>query len=515
MKLRCVLVFVVMLVGIGFAVGAGEPSAESILEKVRDYRSAHEVEIVTELAELVALPNIATDLDAMEINATHLTGLLEARRFSASLLRADGGPPVVYAERFSEGAGRTVVFYAHYDGQPVVPELWHSDPWRVLIRKGKVEDGAAEVSMDELTAPLDPEWRLYGRSASDDKVSIVALLSAVDALDAAGIEPTINIKLVLDGEEERSSPHIAEILRANIERLEADLWIFCDGPMHQTRLPQVVYGVRGVTSVHMTAYGPAVALHSGHYGNWAPDPGMQLVTLISTMRDGEGNLLIDGIDELVRPLGETARAAIAAAPTVEEQLKEDLALGWTEGQPTPLGVRISRPAINLLGFSVGAVGVKAKNAISPEARAVVGFRLVPDVTPDAIRQATEAHIRARGYHIVHSEPDEDELRAHERVVLLKWKMGYPALWTDMDLPISQAVAEIVDDAVDGPIVLTPGMGGSLPLVVFSEILGEPPIVVVPIANHDNNQHAPNENLRLGNLWQGIEIYAALMARLGE
>jgi len=232
------------------------------------------------------------------------------------------------------------------------------------------------------------------------------------------------------------------------------------------------------------------------------------------MRDPDGNLLIDGINELVRPLGDTARAAIAAAPTVEAQLKEDLALGWTEGQPIPLAERISRPAINLLGFSVGAVGDKAKNAISPEARAVVGFRLVPDVTPDAIREATEAHIRARGFHIVDTEPDEETLRAHERVLYLKWKMGYSALWTDMDLPISRAVARIVDDAVEGPIVLTPGMGGSLPLVVFSEILGEPPIVVVPIANHDNNQHAPNENLRLGNLWQGIEIYAALMAGLG-
>ena len=509
---KCAIGFVLFcFVG---ALEAGSPSTEAVAEKVRTYRSQHEVEIVTELADLVALPNVATDLQAMEVNAEHLTGSLEARGFEVSLLRGEGGPPAIFGERRTQGADRTVVFYAHYDGQPVVPELWHSDPWRVLIRDGKVEDGAAEVPMEDLSPPLDPEWRLYGRSASDDKVSIVALLSAVDALDAVGIRPTINIKLILDGEEERSSPHIAEILSANRELLEADLWVFCDGPMHQTRIPQVVFGVRGVTSVHMTAYGPTVALHSGHYGNWAPDPGMQLVTLISTMRDPDGNLLIDGINELVRPLGDTARAAIAAAPTVEAQLKEDLALGWTEGQPIPLAERISRPAINLLGFSVGAVGDKAKNAISPEARAVVGFRLVPDVTPDAIREATEAHIRARGFHIVDTEPDEETLRAHERVLYLKWKMGYSALWTDMDLPISRAVARIVDDAVEGPIVLTPGMGGSLPLVVFSEILGEPPIIVVPIANHDNNQHAPNENLRLGNLWQGIETYAALMAGLG-
>jgi len=494
---------------------AESPSAESLLEKVRSYRAAHEVEIVTELAELVELPNVATDLEAMEVNAVHLTRLLEVRGFKVSLLRADGGPPVVFGHRPKPDAERRVIFYAHYDGQPVVPELWGSDPWEVLIRTDRIEDGGKDVPFDKLDPPLNPDWRLYGRSASDDKVSIVALLSALDALDASGIDPSIDIKLVLDGEEERGSPHIAEILRENREFLGADLWVFCDGPMHQTRLPQVVFGVRGVTSVHMTAYGPAVALHSGHYGNWAPDPGMQLVTLIATMRDADGNLLVEGIDELVRPLGETARKAIADAPPVEEGLRRDLALGWTEGQPTPLAERISRPAVNLLGFSVGAVGKKAKNAISPEARAVVGFRLVPDVTPEAIREATEAHIRARGFHIVDSEPDEDVLRAHERVLLLEWKMGYPALWTDMDLPISRAVAEVVDDAVDGPIVLTPGMGGSLPLVVFSEILGEPPIVVVPIANHDNNQHAPNENLRLGNLWQGIEIYAALMARLGE
>jgi len=441
--------------------------------------------------------------------------LLEARRFEVTLLRADNAPPVIFGERSTEGADTTVVFYAHYDGQPVVPDLWLSDPWEVVIRTGKVEDGGTGVPLGDLAPPLDPEWRLYGRSASDDKISIVALLAAVDALDETGIAPTVNIRLVIDGEEERGSPHMAEILRANRDRLDADLWIFCDGPMHQTRLPQVVYGVRGVTAVEMTAYGPAVALHSGHYGNWAPDPGMQLARLITSMRDADGNILIAGIDELVRPFGDTARAAVAAAPPVEEGLKQDLALGWTEGQPTPLAERIARPAINLLGFSVGAVGDKAKNAISPVATAVVGFRLVPDVTPEAIRDATEAHIRAQGWHIVHSEPDETVRRENRRVVRLEWTLDYPGLWTDMDLPIARAITEIVDEAVDGPIVLTPSLGGSLPLVMFSENLGAPPIVVVPIANHDNNQHGPNENLRLGNLWQGIEIYAALMARLGE
>ena len=513
MKIRRLVFCVPLLVFCSVSVSAGERTGEEIRDQVRLYRSQNEVEIVRELAALVALPNAAADLEDMELNAKHLTGLLESRQFEVRLLRAEGGPPTVFGQRLREGANLTVVFYAHYDGQPVVPELWSSDPFDGVLRKGRLESGAEALPLDELRAPIDPEWRLYGRSASDDKVSIVALLTALNALDAAGIEPSVNIKILLDGEEERGSPHIAEILRSNGDLLAADLWVFCDGPMHQTRLPQVVYGVRGVTSVHMTAYGAAVGLHSGHYGNWAPDPGMQLARLITSMRDADGNLLVDGIDELVRPLGETAAAAIENAPPVDDQLKKDFALGWTEGQPAPLAERITRPAINMLGFSVGQVGAKAKNAISPQARAVVSFRLVPDVTPEAVRTAVERHIRAEGFFIVSSEPDETVRRNHARVVWLEWKMGYPALATDMDLPISKAIARIVDETVDGPIVLTPSLGGSLPLYVFSEILGAPPIVVVPIANHDNNQHAPNENLRIENLWLGIEIYAALMAGL--
>ena len=513
MSFRTITVIVQLGLLCAASVSAGQRNGEEIRDHVRRYRSHNEVKIVNELAALVALPNTATELADMEANAAHLTGLLEARRFDVELLRAEGGPPAVFGRRPSEGAGLTVVFYAHYDGQPVVPELWSTDSFEVVIRKGRLEAGAEQVPLAELRAPIDPEWRLYGRSTSDDKVSIVALLTAIDALDAAGIAPSVNIKLVLDGEEERGSPHIAEILRANCDLLAADLWIFCDGPMHQTRLPQVVFGVRGVTSVHITMYGAAVGLHSGHYGNWAPDPGMQLARLITSMRDADGNLLVQGIEELIRPLGETAAAAIEDSPPVDRQLRNDLALAWTEGQPAPLAERITRPAINLLGFSVGQVGAKAKNAISPQARAVVSFRLVPDVTPDAIRSAVEKHVRDQGFYIVSEEPDEEVRRNHARVVRLEWKKGYPALATDMDLPISKAIARIVDEAVEGPIVLTPSLGGSLPLYIFSEILDEPPIVVVPIANHDNNQHAPNENLRIKNLWQGIEIYAALMAGL--
>jgi acetylornithine deacetylase/succinyl-diaminopimelate desuccinylase-like protein len=211
-------VIIVLLVFCATCLNAGERSGDEIRDAVRLHRSQNELEIVRDLADLVALPNVATNLEDMEINAERLTTMLEARRFEVELLRAEGGPPVVFGQRLSDKDNLTVVFYAHYDGQAVVPELWSSEPFEVVIRTGRFEAGAAEVPFDDLEAPIDPEWRLYGRSASDDKVSIVALLTALDALDTAGIAPSINIKLLLDGEEERGSPHIAEIHRYSCRR---------------------------------------------------------------------------------------------------------------------------------------------------------------------------------------------------------------------------------------------------------------------------------------------------------
>jgi len=463
----------------------------------------------------VALPNVATDLPAMRRNADLLVAMLGRRGFACRLLDSDGGPPVVYGERPTADDRRTVVFYAHYDGQPVEAAEWTGgSPFEVVLRRGRIEDGAAAVSLDGLRGPTGPEWRLYGRSTSDDKGPIVAFLAALDALEASGLSSSLNLKVVLDGEEERGSPHLEGVLRRHRDLLAADLWIFCDGPVHQTRRPQVVFGVRGVDSVQITTYGPAVALHSGHYGNWAPDPGMQLAHLVASMRDRDGNATIAGLESHLRPFGATERAALEASPPVDEELKRQLDLGWTEGQPATLAERITRPAVNLLGFRVGEVGEAAKNAIPPSATAVVGFRLVPDVTPSVLRAAVERHVEAQGYTVVHAPPDGATRRRSGRLALLEWGDGYPALWTPMDLPVSRAVLEIVDQATDARAVATPSLGGSLPLAMFHDILGVP-LVVVPIVNHDNHQHGPDENLRLANLWDGIAIYAALVARLGE
>jgi acetylornithine deacetylase/succinyl-diaminopimelate desuccinylase-like protein len=264
----------------------------------------------------------------------------------------------------------------------------------------------------------------------------------------------------------------------------------------------------------LTVYGPARALHSGHYGNWSPNPSMLLAHLLASMRDTEGRITIAAFLDDVRAPGEAERAAIASAPAVDTSLRRELALGDVEGDGAPLLERILAPALNVRGLDGGPVGSRAANVIPTQATASLDFRLVPDQTPARVRELVEAHVRGQGYHIVHEEPVLEERARHARIARIQWEQGYPGIRTDMDAPLSRAVMRVTSAATNGQVVAIPMLGGSLPMYLFAEIL-RAPLVIVPIVNHDNNQHAANENLRIGNLRDGIELYAQLFARLGS
>jgi acetylornithine deacetylase/succinyl-diaminopimelate desuccinylase-like protein len=440
----------------------------------------------------------------------HARALLERRGVTARLLESPGSPPAVFGELTVPGARRTVMVYAHYDGQPVDAAAWATAPWTPTLRAGVLEDGAAAVDLASPGA-FGAEWRLYGRSASDDKAPIVAAASALDALRAGGRALSVNLKFFLEGEEEAGSPHLRAMLEAHRDLLRADLWLLCDGPVHQTRRPLVYFGVRGVTGVELTLYGPARALHSGHYGNWAPNPAVELARLVASLRDDAGRILVAGFDDDVRPLTDAERAALRSVPPVEDDLRASLALGRTES--AVLAEAILRPALNVRGLASGRVGDAAANAIPTEARASIDFRLVPDQTPEGVRAKLEAHLRGLGYHVVHEPPDAATRRAHEHLVLLEWGAGYPAARTPLDHPAAQALVRVLEQG-GTPVVRLPTLGGSVPMHVFGEVLGAP-VVGLPIVNHDNNQHAANENLRVQNLWDGIETFAVVFARLGE
>ena len=296
------------------------------------------------------------------------------------------------------------------------------------------------------------------------------------------------------------------------ELLGADLWLFCDGPVHQSRRWQLSYGVRGSHGFGLTVFGPNRPLHSGHYGNWAPNPIVRLTDLINSMRDTQGDILIEGYYEQVLAPTLLELEAIEAAPSVDEKLIRELGIGRPE-TPERVELAIMRPALNLRGIRSGDVGAQARNSIQTSATASIGLRLVPAQTPAYLRKVIEQHITNQGYFIVHDQPTPDQRATHDRLALLDWsEAGYPAYRAPFDLPIAKSVADILNQLGDDKIIQMPTMGGSLPLYLIDEIVGAP-ILILPIANHDNNQHGKDENLRLQNLWDAIEIYAAVLTSL--
>ena len=482
-------------------------------DKVRQFRRGHAHQILREFISLLSVPNVASDHENIRRNAVLIVEMMKHRGLEPRLLEAKTAnvPPAVFAEWRTPGATRTIILYAHYDGQPTDPKQWTGTlPWQPVLRSAALEAGGNLLPLPAEDSPINSEWRLYARSASDDKAGVMAILTAFDALKASGIKPTSNIKFFFEGEEEAGSPHLGEIIALNKDLLASDAWIICDGPVHQSGRKQAVFGVRGDTNVDVTVYGAKRPLHSGHYGNWAPNPATTLARLLSSMKDDAGRVTIAGWYDDAQPLSEAERRAIAEAPQYDDELKTQLGLARTEGQGKSLLELINLPSLNINGMSSGDVGSLARNVIPTTATAVLDLRLVKGNDYRRQVERLTEHIRKQGFYVIDREPtDEERLKYGLIARVIHRSGGYNAERTQMDLPISLAVIDAVQSTSTQPIVRLPTTGGSLPLSIITENL-RTVTITVPIANYDNNQHAENENIRLQNLWDGIETFAALM-----
>jgi acetylornithine deacetylase/succinyl-diaminopimelate desuccinylase-like protein len=487
--------------------------AQPTQDKVREYRRANEHQILKEFTTLLSIPNVAADTENIRKNAAHIVELMKQRGLNPRLLEGStpNTPPAVYGEWKTPGAQRTLLLYAHYDGQPTDPKQWSGTlPWQPTFRSAALEAGGQIIPAPTEGSLINPQWRIYARSASDDKAGVMAILTAFTALKEKGIPLTSNIKFFFEGEEEAGSPHLGEIINLNKQLLEADAWLICDGPVHQSGVKQVVFGARGDTNVDVTIYAAKRPLHSGHYGNWSPNPANLLARLLATMKDDEGRVTIDGWYSDVEPLGEAERRAIADAPQYDEELKKQLGLKRTEGGGKALLELIALPSLNINGFASGDVGALARNVIPTTATAVLDLRLVKGNDHQRQTQRLIEHIRKQGYYVTEREPTDAERLQYPLLARVNVRAGgYNAERTRMDLPLSKSVIDAVQATSDGKIVLLPTSGGSLPLSIITERL-KTVTISVPIANYDNNQHAENENIRLQNLWDGIETWAAIM-----
>ena len=486
-------------------------SQSKAVEAAREFRQENEHQILTNYLELLRLPNVASDFQNIKRNADYLVKEFEKRGAEMELLtlpRKPEMPPYIYGELKAPDADRTIIVYVHYDGQPADPKNWTHNPWTPTLYSGSMQKGGKPIDFPKQGEEIDPDWRIYGRSASDDKVPFPTILSVLDALQQSDIALTSNLKFFFDGEEETGSPNVREVLEKYKDKLDGDLWLFLDGPKHQSGRPQAVFGVRGVTGMEVTVYGPNRPLHSGHYGGWSPVPGQMLADLLASMKNETGEILVENFNENTAPITEADREAFATLPVYDDQVREDLGLTWTEFGDRSIIESYMYPTLTIRGMESGNVGALARNVIPTKAVASLGIRLAKGNDPEKMKDKVEAHIRKQGYHIVREEPNQETRLKHQKVAKVTRGGGYPAMRTPIDDPMAQQVVNAIKKATDDDIILYPTYGGSLPLFHFEQVM-QTPIIIVPIANHDNNQHAPDENIRIGNIWYGMEVYAEI------
>jgi acetylornithine deacetylase/succinyl-diaminopimelate desuccinylase-like protein len=482
-------------------------------QKIRKYGNENAGKIIGEFSEFLTLPNVASDPIGQQKNAAFIISMMQKRGIqNTQLLNATtpNVPPAVYGEIIVPGAKQTLIFYAHYDGQPVNPAQWAAglEPFNPKLFTNAVDKNGTNIPFPKDNNYND-DWRIYARGASDDKGGVVAILNAYDAIRKNGQTPTYNLKFFFEGEEEAGSPHLNEILQNHQSLLQSNLWVICDGPVHQSGKKQIVLGVRGDTHLDLTVYASKRPLHSGHYGNWAPNPAMMLAKLLSTMKDEKGKVTIKGFYDDVTPLSPSERKALEEVPSVDEQMKIELGLNNVEMQGLTLSEAINQPSLNINGMQSGNVGKMASNQIPTYATAALDLRLVLGNDWQRQQQKVIDHLKTQGFYVTEKEPTDDERSKYAKIIKVTRQDGVNAQRTSMDLPIIQKVIAAVKLTTDNQVVLQPTMGGTLPLFLFEKYL-KAITVTVPIANHDNNQHAENENIRIGNLFDGMVTMGALM-----
>lgn len=472
---------------------------------VERWVAGHQRQILGEFTELLAIPDVGTDRPNIRRNAGFLRGMLERHGLRAEILETAGNP-LVYAERNVPGASSTTLFYIHYDGQPVDAPKWKQEtPFHPIMRDGRMEDGAKTIAGFSTLDRIPDDWRLYARSASDDKAPIVALCAALDAL---GGTTRSNIHVVLDGEEEMGSPSLTAAIARYRDKLRANLLLILDGPVHAGGRPTLAFGARGIVTVDLTVYGPKMALHSGHYGNWIPNPGIRLAQLLASMKDEQGRTTIAGFYDTVPPLTAQQRQVLKSVPDDEPALLRLFGVARPDAVGESLQEAIQYPSLNIRGLRSGYVE-EPRTIIPPDATAAIDIRLVKETPSARMLQLLRAHIEKQGYHIVDQDPDDATRMKYPKLVRLHAAEAMEAYRTEPESKEGIEVTQALARMWGAEPVRIRTMGGTVPIAPFIRELGVPAIGV-PIVNFDNNQHGDNENLRMGNLWSGIVTLAAAL-----
>ena len=476
----------------------------------RTYQNISKIEGIkslTEFKEFLSIPNDGKDKQEIYRNIDWAKSRLSKLGFDNKLLETSFLPLLV-SEKIVNPELPTIGFYMHLDGQSVDLSKWDQEsPWIPVLKK-KIDGNWEEVEWSLTPSKLDNELRIFARSSSDDKGPFLMFLTALRILDKINQKPKFNLKVILDFEEETSSPGLPEAVDKYQQELMADMLLILDGPGHFSGKPTLVFGNRGISSITLTTFGPITPQHSGHYGNYIPNPALRLTKVLSSMKSDDGKVLIPGFYDGIF-LDNKTKKILNRIPSEDQAIKYRTKINSVDKVGENYQESIQYPSLNIRGLKSGWVGDQTRTIIPSEATAEIDIRLVLESDPKKLINSVKEHIKLQGYTVLDYPPSDEQRLKYEKIIQMNYKISYSAFRTPVDSKEGKWLEKILKKTYNEIPVLIRTQGGSVPISPFVNKLGIP-AVGVPTVNLDNNQHSPNENLRLGNYFQGIETFISIL-----
>ncbi len=469
-------------------------------------------ESLSTLKELLAIPNDANFKEDIEKNIRWVDEKMKDYGFSSQRLETETVPLLLLEKKTKKNTDNTFLFYFHIDGQPVDAQYWfQDDPYNATLKEEREGEGWVDIDWKNLEEKaINPDWRIFARSASDDKSPFVMFMAVLEQFKKENKALPYNLKVILDFEEEKGSPRLAKCVEENKNLLTADRLLIFDGPMHTSNLPTLSFGARGITTVTLKVFGPTFPLHSGHYGNYAPNPALRLSQLLSSMKDEHGRVTIEGFYDGISFTKET-KQILNSVPDDENKIKVKLGIGTIDSVGTNYQSSMQYPSLNIRGLSSAWVGSEARTIVPATATAEIDLRLVVETPPARQVELLRRHIENQGYLILDRKPTSEERFLHSHICQFINDRAYAAFRTDLDSPLGIWAKEALQETYNQEPIRIRTIGGSLPVTPFIQTL-DVPAIIVPLVNSDNNQHSPNENLRIGNYFNGVKTMYGLMSK---
>lgn len=477
-------------------------------EKLQSLSEKHAVQSFKDFYELLSLQNDAHFPQDIEKNVQWCEQAFTKRGFTTKRLNTET-VPLLLAERKVKKSTKTVLIYLQIDGQPVNASQWNQEsPWKPTLKEKNDKGVWNTIPYEKLYEGYNRDWRIFARAASDAKGPASAFIASLDALAELKAEPNYNIKVIMDFEEELGSPHLPQAVKEFKDDLKADMLIIFDGPRHISNQPTLSFGARGICEITLTVFGPRQPAHSGNYGNYTPNPAMRLAQLLASMKDDEGRVTLPGFYDGV-VLTEEEKQILTQVLDDEKEINKFLGIAERDKIGNSFQESIQYPTLNIRGLDALFIGNEARTLIPATATAEIDIRLVPSSNAQGLIDLVRKHVESKGYYLVEKEPTEEERLKYPRIASFQSSISYGSFQTPFTSECGIWLSKAMTKAFGKEPIKIRMTGGSIPISPFVLTLGIP-AVSVPTVNPDNNQHAENENIRVGNYVDAVKTFLAIL-----